>query len=174
MWRSCRKPTNGDAPGNSQGGYKYPRLRWPTWFWRKWGHPGRGYSCNLHDKYDESACSFSFTPNHLAVQSAYIKMIGKFYVRTIMGLDQWMRNYPQTSDNDIQVYVHLIERWHRLFLGELPNNNRFKSFCLLMPRKETCRCFMKLIFCGYIMENVTEPKQNSSRWFTQMSPDLQG
>ena len=117
-------------------------------------------SSDSRDKYDESACSFSPTPNHLVAQSAYNEMMGEFYVRTIRGLNRWMRDYPQVSEDDVQMYVHFVERYdmfegHRLFLAGLPNNNRFESFVTLMPTNGACRCFRKLIFCGYHMENAT-------------------
>ena len=115
-------------------------------------------SSDSHDTYDEGACSFSPTPYHLVAQSAYNEMMGEFYVRTIRGLNRWMRDYPQVSDDDVQIYAHFVERYdmfegHRLFLAGLPNNNVFESFASLMPRNDTCQCFRKLIFCGYHMEN---------------------
>jgi hypothetical protein len=71
-----------------------------------------------------------------------------------------MHNYPQLSEDDVQMYVHFVERYNifegrGLFLGGLPNNNRFESFLSLMPRNDACRCFRKLIFCGYHIENTT-------------------
>ena len=113
------------------------------------------------DRYAEGACSFSPTPYHLVAQSAYNEMMGEFYVRTIAGLNRWMRDYTtRVSEDDIQIYVHFVERYdmfegHRLFLAGLPNNNMFESLASLMPRDDTCRCFGKLIFCGYLMENMT-------------------
>ena len=123
-------------------------------------------SSDSHDAYDEGACSFSPTPHHLVAQSAYNEMMGEFYVRTIRGLNRWMRDYPQVSDDDVQIYVHFVERYdmfegHRLFLAGLPNNNMFESFIALMPRNDTCRCFRKLIFCGYHMENATTFRNDS-------------
>ena len=114
-------------------------------------------SSDSHGRYDEGACSFSPTPNHLVAQSAYNEMMGEFYVRTIRGLNRWMRDYPQISEDDVRIYVHFVERYdmfegHRLFLAGLPNNNVFESFASLMPRNDTCQCFRKLIFCGYHME----------------------
>jgi hypothetical protein len=123
--------------------------------------------------YDEGACSFSPTPYHLVAQSAYNEMMGEFYVRTIRGLNRWMRDYPQISEDDVRIYVHFVERYdmfegHRLFLAGLPNNNVFESFASLMPRNDTCQCFRKLIFCGYHMENMTTFR-NDSR--SKMIPD---
>jgi hypothetical protein len=117
-------------------------------------------SSDSHHMYDKGACSFSPTPNHLVAQSAYNEMMGEFYVRTIRGLNRWMRDYPQISEDDVQMYVHFVEKYdmfegHRLFLAGLPNNNRFESFVSLMPRNDDCRCFRKLIFCGYHMEYAT-------------------
>ncbi len=71
-----------------------------------------------------------------------------------------MRDYPQVSKDNVQMYVHFVEKYdmfegHRLFLAGPPNNNRFESFVSLMPRKDDCWCFRKLIFCGYHIENMT-------------------
>ncbi len=130
-------------------------------------------SSDSRDKYDKGACSFSPTPNHLVAQSAYNEMMGEFYVRTIRGLNKWMHDYPQTSKDDVQMYVHFVERHgifegHRLFLAGLPNNNMFESFVSLMPRNDTCRCFRKLIFCGYHMENMTTFRNDNH---SKMIPD---
>ncbi|KAL3789073.1 hypothetical protein ACHAW5_009812 [Stephanodiscus triporus] len=132
-------------------------------------------SSDSRDLYDEGACSFSPTPYHLVAQSAYNEMMGEFYVRTIRGLNRWMRDYPQGSEDDVQIYVHFVERYdifegHRLFLGGLPNNNRFESFVSLMPRRDACRCFRKLIFCGYLMENATTVRSGIN---SNMLPDSQ-
>lgn len=128
-------------------------------------------SSKSHDMYDEATCSFSPTPNHLVAHSAYSKMMGEFYVRTIMGLNRWMRDYPQASEDDVQVYLHFTERHdilegHRLFLEVLPSNNKFDNFLSLMPRNDSCRCFRKLIFCGYYVENVTTFRSNHSKIFS--------
>jgi hypothetical protein len=69
-------------------------------------------SSDLQDMYDKGACSFSPTPNHLVAQSAYNKMMGEFYVRTIRGLNQWMQDYLQISKDDVQMYVHFMEKCH--------------------------------------------------------------
>ncbi len=44
-------------------------------------------SSYLHYMYDKGACSFSPMPNHLIAHSAYNKMMGEFYVQTIMGMN---------------------------------------------------------------------------------------
>ncbi|KAL3811807.1 hypothetical protein ACHAXA_006787 [Cyclostephanos tholiformis] len=129
-------------------------------------------SHDSRDTYDDVACSFSSTPIHLVAQSAYNDMMGEFYTRTIRGLNRWMRDYyPRGSEDDVRIYVHFVERHdilegHRLFLGGLPNDNRFESFLALMPRNDTCRCFRKLVLCGYRMENVTAFRSdNNSKIF---------
>ena len=45
-------------------------------------------------KDDKDICSFSQVPYHLVVHSGYNHMIGEFYSRTILGLNQWLRDYP--------------------------------------------------------------------------------
>ncbi|KAL7543703.1 hypothetical protein ACHAXR_012990 [Thalassiosira sp. AJA248-18] len=114
-------------------------------------------SSTSHQHYDDTICSFSPTPYHLVVQSAYSEMMGEFYSRAILGLNRWMRDYPIRSNDDIQMYMHSVDsrkqtlfEGHQLFLGGLPNNNKFDSFLSLMPRNDSsCRCYEKLIFCGY-------------------------
>ncbi len=127
-------------------------------------------SSNLHGLYDDRACSLSSTPIHLVAQSLYNEMMCEFYLRTILGLNRWMRDYPQRSSDDMQIYVHFIENndlfeGHRLFLSGLPNNNKFESFATLMPRDDTCRCYGKLVFCGYQVENASSVKYNASHAF---------
>ena len=127
-------------------------------------------SSNSHGLYDDKACSLSSTPIHLVAQSPYNEMMCEFYLRTILGLNRWMRDYPQRSSDDMQIYVHFIENndlfeGHRLFLSGLPNNNKFESFATLMPRDDTCRCYRKLVFCGYQVENASSVKYNASHAF---------
>ena len=110
--------------------------------------------------YDKDTCKYSSVPHHLVVQSAYNDMVGEFYSRTMLGLNQWMRDYPPISYDDIQTYVHFVDKrkrlfeGHKLFLSGLPNNNKFYSFESLMP-DGPCRCYRKLIFCGYNVEKAT-------------------
>lgn len=60
------------------------------------------------------------------------------------------------------MYLHVVEKkkqtlfeGHRLFLGGLPNNNKFDSFVSLVEN-ESCQCFQKLVFCGYDMISASE------------------
>ena len=124
--------------------------------------------------YDEAKCSYSETQYHLVVQSSYNHMIGEFYSRTMLGLNQWMRDYPPKSNADIQTYVHFVDRrkdlleGHKLFLSGLPNNNKFDNFVKLMSSynedSDSCQCYRKLIFCGYDVteHNITTLTSNSS------------
>jgi hypothetical protein len=82
-------------------------------------------------------------------------MIGEFYSRTVRGLNEWMRDFPPQSDNELQLYIHFTSEGrqtlfevHRLFLGALPQNDNVDSFISLI-QDERCQCFKKLIFCGY-------------------------
>jgi hypothetical protein len=129
-------------------------------------------SSRSHERYNDSACSFSSVTNHLVVQSAYNDMMGEFYVRSILGLNRWMRDFFSPSYIDIQIYVHFVDRrkerlleGHKLFLGGLPNNDIFDSLVSLMPKSDACRCYKKLIFCGYKVENastaISDPVANS-------------
>lgn len=104
-------------------------------------------------------CPYSSTPYHLSVQSFYNDMIGEFYSRTIRGLNEWMRDYPPKSEEDVQLYVHFASEerqtlfhGHRLFLGALPQNDKIDSFLSLI-QNQRCQCFEKLIFCGYNLED---------------------
>jgi len=107
-------------------------------------------SSTSHIHYDDEFCSFSPAPYHMVLQSAYNDMIGEFYSRSLLGMNRWMRDYfPSGSSNDdAQMYVHFVNRWrkmfvgHRLFLGGLPNNNRFDNFVSMMPG-DSCRCYEK-------------------------------
>ncbi|KAL3817224.1 hypothetical protein ACHAXA_009511 [Cyclostephanos tholiformis] len=117
-------------------------------------------STTRHGNYDDSTCSYSPVPNHLVVQSAYNDMMGEFYSRTILGLNRWMRDFPTSSHEDVQTYIHFIDRrkgrileGHELFLGGLPNNGIFDSFAALMPKNDTCQCYERLIFCGYVVKD---------------------
>lgn len=104
-------------------------------------------------------CPLSSTPYHLVVQSFYNDMIGEFYSRTVRGLNEWMRDYPPKSDENLQLYVHFASEdrqtlfhGHRLFLGALPQNDKIDSFLSLI-QNESCQCFERLIFCGYKLED---------------------
>ena len=101
-------------------------------------------STHLYSNYGNDECIYDATPNHLIAQSAYNEMMGEFYVRTLLGLNRWMRSNDDITDSDdIQIYIHLVEKCdslfvgHRLFLGGIPNNNQFESFLSLMPTPTT-------------------------------------
>jgi hypothetical protein len=139
-------------------------------------------STHLYNNNDNT-CTYDPTPNHLIAQSIYNEMMGEFYVRTVMGLNRWLRDdFDNNINIDVQIYIHFVEKYnlfegHQLFLGGMPNNNHFESFLSLMPTTTSttttnindvggadgaslttssqCRCFTKLIFCGYYIENST-------------------
>jgi hypothetical protein len=137
-------------------------------------------SSTSHVRYnDTTTCSYASVPYHLVVQSAYNEMIGEFYSRTILPLNQWMRDFPATTrrsaaaaaKEDIQIYVHFVDRrkelfhGHKLFLGGLANNNIYHNLLSLMPNKDdeannNCQCYKKIIFCGYKIKNVTTTSMN--------------
>jgi len=100
-------------------------------------------------------CPYSHTPHHVVSQSAHNHMMLEFYVRQVMGLHPWMRDYPPESDQDIQMYIHTSARnsrlldGHRLFMGVLPQNGKVNNFLSLVQGKETCECYQTLAFCGY-------------------------
>ena len=127
-------------------------------------------SSTSHGQYDDSSCSFSPVPNHLVAQSAYNDMMGEFYVRSLLGLNRWMRDFSSLSSEEIQIYVHFVDRrkerlfeGHKLFLGGLPNNGIFDSLVSLMPKNDTCMCYKKLIFCGYVVKNAVPVADNDTR-----------
>jgi len=123
--------------------------------------------------YDEGQCSYDSAPHHLVVQSAYNYMIGEFYSRTLLPLNQWLRDYPPRSNDDIQTYIHFVDKrkklmvGHELFLEGLPNNNKVYDFMSLISDSESkdgkCQCYRKLIFCGYSVHktNTTRSLQSS-------------
>jgi hypothetical protein len=134
------------------------------------------FTDKLHD--DELPCSYSPISHHMVLHSDYNHMIGEFYSRTILGLYQVLKNIPQSSViPNVQYYIHFVDRrndmfdGHRLFLGGLPNHtDRLENFVSLMPQNTTCRCYQKLIFCGYDANNEKRKlisssyqPQNSSR-----------
>ena len=108
-------------------------------------------------KYNDAICSYSPTPFHMVIQSAWIEMMGEFYSRAILPLNQWLRDYPISTNEDMQLYLHSLDKrkqtlfeGHELFMGGLPNNNnKFYSFLSMMPKNDTCQCYQKLILCGY-------------------------
>lgn len=101
---------------------------------------------------------YSQTPHHVVIQSSFNDMMGEFYIRSILGLHQWMRKFPPQSDQDLQFYLHFnkndtgIFDGHRLFLGGLPQNGKVDNFLSLVQDKSSCQCFQKLVFCGYSMD----------------------
>lgn len=120
-----------------------------------------------------TSCTYSSTPYHLIVQSKYNDMIGEFYSRTVRGLNEWMRDYPPKSENDIQLYVHFASKGrqtlfhaHRLFLGALPQNDQINSFISLIQSNGRCQCFHKLVFCGYNVEEDEEDADSTAYFYT--------
>ena len=51
-------------------------------------------SSNMYNDDDLSQCSYSHTPYHVVSQAAYNHMLGEFYVRMLMGLNLWMKEFP--------------------------------------------------------------------------------
>ncbi len=119
-----------------------------------------------HGMYNERICSFSDTTNHLVIQSAFNDMMLEFYVRAFLPLHRWMREAK--SSDDVQIYVHFVEprrlyEGHKLYLGALPSNRIFESFVTLMPKKDTCQCHRKLIFCGYNVQQHQEDAVDAAK-----------
>ena len=113
---------------------------------------------------DSRTCPINPTPFHMIVQSAYNDMMGEFYSRSLVALNQLLQDSTIAGSyySDLQMYLHVVEKkkqklleGHNLFLGGLPNNNKFNSFLSLLE-DNTCQCFQKLIFCGYDMESASE------------------
>ena len=132
--------------------YNRTSMHWPV-------APDTNIHFNVSSAYrysgNMSECPYSHTPHHVVSQSAYNHMIGEFYVRQLIGLNQWMNDYPPESDQDIQMYIHLpvkkaqLYDGHRLFMGVLPQNGQVENFQSLVQGKETCECYQTLAFCGY-------------------------
>ena len=81
-----------------------------------------------------------------------------------------MRDFPSLSSEEIQLYVHFVDRrkerlleGHKLFLGGLPKNGIFDSLVSLMPKNDTCLCYEKLSLCGYVMKNAVPVADNDTR-----------
>ncbi|KAL7487566.1 hypothetical protein ACHAW6_013132 [Cyclotella cf. meneghiniana] len=109
---------------------------------------------------DHDSCPIHPIPFHMIVQSAYNDMMGEFYSRSLVALNQLLHDNPIPGSyySNLQMYLHVVEKnkqnlfeGHRLFLGGLPNNNKFDSFLSLLSN-QTCNCFEKLVFCGYDVE----------------------
>jgi len=114
-----------------------------------------GMKAGLQAGDDNLKQCYSQTPYHVVIQSVFNDMMGEFYIRSILGLNQWMRKLPPQSDEDLQFYVHFnkndasILDGHRMFLGGLPQNGKIDDFLSLVQDKSSCQCFQKLVFCGY-------------------------
>lgn len=126
------------------------------------------------DNFDDVTCTYSPTPHHMVLHSDYNHMIGEFYSRSILGVYQMLRNVPSSSLTKLHYYVHFVDRrndlfdGHKLFLGGLPKyNDRLDNFVSIMP-DDTCRCYSKLIFCGY--DVVTKNNSNNSARSTISHP----
>lgn len=83
-------------------------------------------STHLYNNNDNTTCTYDPTPNHLIAQSIYNEIMGEFYLRTVLGLNQWLRGDYDNDNIDIQIYIHF--EGHQLFLGGMPNNNHFEAF----------------------------------------------
>lgn len=126
-------------------------------------------SSAVRDIEDLNNCPYSSVKHHLVVQSAYNDMMGEFYSRTLLGLNQWLIDYPIESHEQVQMYPHFVKFdrrmlvGHQMFLGGLPNNDLFRSFNDFV-RDGRCQCFEKLVFCGYSRERHNKaqlyPQQN--------------
>eukprot|EP00804_Cyclotella_cryptica_P010708 CCRYP_005486-RB/>CCRYP_005486-RB protein AED:0.32 eAED:0.32 QI:194/1/1/1/1/0.66/3/1177/595 len=131
---------------------------------------------------DDDSCPIHPTPFHMIVQSAYNDMMGEFYSRSLVALNQLLQDNPIPGSyySNLQMYLHVVEKkkhklleGHRLFLGGLPNNNKFDSFLSLLSN-QTCNCFEKLVFCGYDIEKASKykPANNSyTSGLMQMAPE---
>lgn len=120
-----------------------------------------------------TSCPYHPTTNHMVLQSAHNAMMGEFYSRTILGLNQWMmhdNDFSLSTGNEIQMYIHFIVKMkqelmhgHHLLLGGLPNNNKFDNFYSVLEDDSSCQCFRKLIFCGYQVYNSSTSSITSNK-----------
>ena len=79
-------------------------------------------------------------------------------------------------------YVHFVEEGkellegHKLFLRGLPNNNMFDTFLSLMPKNEDgnsdCKCYRKLIFCGYNVEQHITDATNETNYVIKPGSEI--
>ena len=51
---------------------------------------------------DISQCPYSHTPHHVVSQAEHSHMMLEFYVRLVMGLNLWMKEFPPESDHDLR------------------------------------------------------------------------
>lgn len=119
---------------------------------------------------DDVTCTYSPTSYHMVLHSDYNHMIGEFYSRSVLGLHQVLQNIPSSSSlPTMKYYIHFVDRrndlfdGHRLFVGGLTHHdNKLENFESLMPQDITCRCYTKLIFCGYNANNEKRKSISSS------------
>ncbi|KAL7431261.1 hypothetical protein ACHAXM_003994 [Skeletonema potamos] len=117
-------------------------------------------------------CPYSHTPHHVVSQSAFNHMIGEFYVRQLIGLNKWMRDFPPESDQDIQMYIHIPAKdgslfdGHRLLMGGLRQNDKVGNFLSLVQGKSSCECYQTLAFCGYSKKPAAQTNKNKSVQYT--------
>jgi hypothetical protein len=104
-------------------------------------------------------CSYSSVPYHVVAQTHYNEMMGEFYGRYILGMNQLIRKYPARSEKDVQMYLHFFEKGksninhgHYLFLNGLKQNYKIDTF-LSLVEDNSCQCFEKLVFCGYTLRD---------------------
>jgi hypothetical protein len=102
-------------------------------------------------------CVESPIPNHLVLHSVYNNMLGEFYTRTLVGLNELARS--QTDDfedfvQQTQLYLHKYDKnekpmldSHHLF------TDAFRTYPLLdfkfLLHNTGCQCLRRLILCGY-------------------------
>jgi hypothetical protein len=117
------------------------------WLERNHTHADDGITSQCYSYYSQ-------TPYHIVIHSDHNDMLGEFYIRSLIGLNQWTRKFPPKTNDDFQFYIHFHNNGgrlfdgHKLFLGGLPQNGKVENFKSLVQGNSS-QCFQKLVFCGY-------------------------
>lgn len=119
-----------------------------------------------------SNCDVSPVANHIVLQSLYNGMVGEFYSRTLLPVNEMMLRLEDDEiddgenprNDDFQFYVHLMEGGktlldaHALFLNGLhPGNTEAEAWASMFDQNATgegappeCQCYRRFVLCGYV------------------------
>jgi hypothetical protein len=102
-------------------------------------------------------CHESPIPNHVSLHGNFDTMLGEFYVRVLVGLNEMARSQVDNMDDFLeqtQLYLHMYEKNNKAMLDshhiftDAFRGHPLLDFKSLLDNAE-CQCLPRLLLCGY-------------------------
>jgi hypothetical protein len=128
---------------------------------------------NEHDdpRMSNRTCHDSPVHNHVVLHSDFDNMLGEFYMRVLVGLNEMMRTQVDANRIDdfltqTQLYVHMYDKNDRSMLDshhaftDAFRGHPLQDFKSLLDNSG-CQCLPRLFLCGYRRNKSQSKKENT-------------